>query len=296
MERFFAVRFVSALSMCLVFACSLAAQPANILLIHGRGQRDRSTADLQREWFVAFTAGQSRLMGVKPDTSAIRFVSYQDLFRPDAGPRLCAQGEYGTSAIGEPLRIALRRLADAFSNIEGASTAVAEAFLEDTRDYLRVGAVRCAVNRRLLDALENGGDAARTLVIAHSMGGLVTLNALDAPAGAEPAFRVGSVITIGSQLRVPEIVEHLTSKYGRPYSAPIGFRRWIDIRGNQDAVSPGSPTGVWTVPYPERTFIEIKTEGPATHAARTYLENIEVAKRIRDEWCRLGGPSGKGCQ
>lgn len=295
METRFAFRFVSALAMCAMFARELPAQPARILLIHGRGQKDRSTEELQREWFEAFSVGQAQLTGIRPDTTAVRFVSYQDLFRPDAGPKLCAQGEYGTSGIGEGLRIALRKLADAFARIEGVSTAVADAFLEDTRAYLREGAVRCAVNRRLLGALAEGGVARNTVIVAHSMGGLVTLNSLDAPAGSEPAFRAGAVITIGSQLRVPELVEHLTSKLGRPFSAPIGFGRWIDIRGNQDAVSPGSPSGVWTVPYPERTFVEINTASAPTHAARMYLAHIDVARRIRDEWCRLGGTSGKGC-
>lgn len=283
------------LLLLLIFGRSrvIEGQPATIFLLHGRGQAGKDVAQLEASWRAALHQGM-RDASLTPIADAqIKFVVYKDIFEPGGEQYYCPEGAYAAGGLTEALRRGIRILADGLARIEGVATAVALERLKDTREFLTQGRVRCAVNGRLVTALEssNGG----RVLVAHSMGGLISLNVLSGIPGVPGTPRVDALITIGSQLRIQEMVAHLSAFGFAPYRVPAGFGRWTDFSGVNDYVSPGNHVGVWRVTSDSRIFRSINTGTSEAHAATSYLANPDVARALHAEWCAASGTKEAGC-
>ncbi|MFI8454960.1 hypothetical protein [Kitasatospora sp. NPDC085464] len=185
-------------------------------------------------------------------------------------PQATAQGR-----LTVPLRHLAGMVAEHLSLDGRLTRAFVAALFRDVARYLGGAGAREAAREGVADAI--AGRKAR-IVIAHSLGSVVTYEALH----AHPEIEVDLLLTLGSPLALPHGVFHRLSPapedgIGR---RPPGVRRWVNISDHGDPVA---------VPRPlTRRFPEVDrdlTESIALfdfHTAARYLRSAAVAAAVRE--------------
>jgi endonuclease G, mitochondrial len=270
-----------------------------ILLLHGRGQLGRDTAEIREDWQRALETGVSKLTD-RPliGPGDVRLVWYADILDPassagcDSDPR--AQSRRPGEDDGEVLQLLLGVTSTLF-------TSLYESMPEESRFSMRalVGDVlylgdrwkRCAVEHRLESALAQATREGRPIVlVAHSFGSLVAYSYLRADRVRSSSVRpiVHRYVTLGSMLGIPELQELLLGRAG-PLSLPAGVRSWVNVRHVRDPFA--APLTDSTTDKHGATIREVVTSSDAidAHDIVTYLRDAAAARAITWAWCDAGG-------
>jgi hypothetical protein len=232
--------------------------PLKILGIHGLG--DHRNSPWKEEW-------KSAILAQLPADQVLEFSAceYDDIF---AGVEL---------SLGEQLRAFGKLLA---SGVGGIFRGARGGLVQDARHGLRWTAgyvvawledeeFRKETRARLLALLE---DRQPDVLLAHSLGSLISYDALSHADGQEPGVREALAklhfVSLGSQIGNPFVIGNLTP--GR--IAPLAVRRWTHLYNPED--------DVFTAPIrlPEATnYLQVETRfddaGFADHAATSYFSH-----------------------
>jgi hypothetical protein len=269
-----------------------------VVFVHGRGQESSQEASVRQQVLGTFAASQRRIYGreVVPAESE-SFVWYADTIDPgrNSAPRApgCQflENENAVAEFATTLRVELMELASK----AGLDSLGLRVLTEDTHKYLTRVAVRCEADTRLERELVDRALAERPVVlVAHSMGGIVSFSALQKNAqtvSPRARLKVLHFVTLGTQVGLKPILQGLVGQYATlPVPVPNTVERWTNFRNSGDALA-FPLAGSFTATDPTRTPQEqpINASGATTggqHGIATYLSSDVVVKTIVSEWCR----------
>lgn len=266
-----------------------------VLLLHGRGQFGRDTAEIRTEWQRSLETGLGKLTR-RPliDSTDVRLVWYADALDPGSSAGCDADTRSTPRRTGENEGDVLQLLLGVTSTL---FTSLYESMPEDSRYSMRalVGDMlylgdrwrRCAVERRLESALTQAAREGRPVIlVAHSFGSLVAYGYLRADHAHPPTIH--RYVTLGSMLGIPELQELLLGRAG-PLSLPTGVRSWVNVRHVRDPFA--APLTDSSTGKHRATIREVTTSGNAIdpHDIVTYLRDPATARAIAWAWCDAGG-------
>ena len=268
-----------------------------ILVLHGRGQLGRDTADVRAEWQRALEAGIGTLTGRQSliGPGDLRLVWYADVLDPASVASGCddqdrrRRGSSSTTEEGDVLQLI-------FGITSALFTSLYEAIPEESRASMRamVGDVlylgerwrRCGVERRIQSALSLAAREDRPVIlVAHSFGSLVAYSYLRGSHAREggSAPRVHRFVTLGSMLGIPELQQLLLGRSGS-LSLPPNVRSWINVRhtGDPFAATIADSTSKRSAGVRE---VVIRNDAADPHDIRAYLRDPAAARAIAWAWC-----------
>lgn len=238
-----------------------------VLGVHGLG--DHRTSTWKEDWQTALL---EVFPGQKNDIELeFAFVSYDDIFEDvDLSVWDTMKAVWKLARSGVSTALGRRRGAlDDVSDLVRWTAGYVVAWVEDERFQQRT-------RTRVLDTIV---DVQPDLVLAHSLGSLVTYNAFADAAAKKPAvaaaLRRTRYVTLGSQLGNAFVMGNLTG--GR--IAPLPVRHWFHLYNNEDDVftAPIRLTGT-------NAFDQVNTEfdidGFADHSAVEYLRHRNAIEQV----------------
>jgi len=267
-----------------------------ILLVHGRGLLDRDTAGLRRLWQEAIESG-GRILTRAPllEDGDVRLVWYADVLDPtsSAGCDFAARDRRPDSpdvadlrsfagAVGGVISLISNLIDDRSQNVGLRSIVGDLSFIADSRK-------RCAVDARLTSALEAAQREGRPVIlVAHSLGSVVTYDALSTATNGPPVERL---VTVGAIVGAPGIRQLLLGGPGDDtLRVPSSVKSWVNIR------RPGDPfaaplSGSIIASREGRAVRDILTDAPdptdvgEAHDVIGYLRDGATARAILSAWC-----------
>jgi pimeloyl-ACP methyl ester carboxylesterase len=270
----------------------LSAQPNPVIVfVHGRGQDDKDRPGVQAAFVDTFRVAQRRWLGreIIPAT-AYAFVWYADLIAPAVAQApsagACAFAQQSAPSVVTDWRDALLGLASSLQ-LDGPMLRL---LTEDTHRYLSSGRTRCETNARLLETISSAQFGDRQLiVVAHSMGGIVSLAALKQNAeqlDSADRFSVIRLVTLGTQVGQPLILKGVYGSFvDPPFPVPSTIREWVNFQNKGDRLAFTARSSFQasdTLRLPRDRAID--TSGDR-HAIRSYLNDREVLRAIIAPWC-----------
>lgn len=242
----------------------MATRTLKIQCIHGLGDHREST--WKEDWKAAIVSAFPASDQVEIDFD---FIEYDDIFADtniDAFEAGRAVFKLAQSGIGSIFRRRRGVVADISRRIRWTAGYVV-AWVED-EDFQK------ATRKRVLDSLK---DYKPDIVIAHSLGSLITYNAFTHPDANAMAAVLKKInyVTLGSQIGNPFVVGNLT--FGR--IQPLDVKFWHHLYNRHD--------DVFTAPIslPEASnFLQTNTpfdvEGIADHYAPGYLTSRNAIESV----------------
>jgi hypothetical protein len=249
----------------------MADKVLRILGVHGLG--DHRTSNWEEVWQAAVKTAFAKLPETKLEFS---FVTYDDIFEDteisfiEAAEAVWLLTKSGVSSLGPRQRGVISDISDRIKWTAGYIVA----WVNDD-DFKRQS------RKRILDAVRTHKP---DVILAHSLGSMVTYDAFSHPDAKEAAvsniLAKTSYVTLGSQIGNPFVVGNLTN--GR--IVPPGVRFWYHLFNPHDSVFTAE------IRLPDKTkFSQTNTpfdiDGIADHAAENYLGHPAT---IANVWARLG--------
>jgi hypothetical protein len=140
--------------------------------------------------------------------------------------------------------------------------------------YLRKPGVAAGV-----DAIVGGNldPAVRTVVVAHSLGTVVTFKLMRALAQAGRPVSCPLYVTLGSPLGLRAV----SAALGVPFEIPPGVERWVNAVEPRDAVTLGKPLDADTFVDGIENILDISnTQSDGPHDVQGYLSDRRIATKI----------------
>ncbi len=279
------------------------ANDAVVVFVHGRGQAPEKEVTIREKFFHAFAEGQRKLYGrTVVDAADLRFAWYADVIDPGSSAQPSSPNckflatTSASAKFQKELRESLIRVAQA----AGLDDFGLQVLAKDTYRYLTKPEVRCEADTRLQSILVDPELKGRPIIlVAHSMGGLVSFSAIDAlsrVAGSGERPHVSRFITLGTQIGLPEVIQGLQGGYVKtPVPLPNLIDGWENFRNQGDKLA-FATEGSFKATDANREPIDlsISTVG-ARHAIESYLGNPEVVRTITEAWCNKLAPTDSRC-
>jgi pimeloyl-ACP methyl ester carboxylesterase len=267
-----------------------------ILLVHGRGLLDRDTSGLRRLWQQAIESG-GRTLTRAPllDDGDVRLVWYADVLdptssagcdfaarerRPDAAD--VADLRNFASAVGGVISLISSLIDDRDQNVGLRSIVGDLEFITDSRK-------RCAVDGRVTSALETAHREGRPVIlVAHSLGSVITYDALSTAKDAPPVERL---VTVGAVVGAPVLRQFLLGGPGDDtLRIPSSVKSWVNVRRPGDPFAAALSSSI-IAPREGRSVRDLLTDSPdpmdagEAHDVIGYLRDVATARAILSAWC-----------
>jgi hypothetical protein len=279
---------------------AVATRPL-VVLIHGRDQAYRVSAELELFWRGAFLDGMAKLqLAGMFGIDDIVFFSYQLNFEGDVratadcpavdwDPQayINAKGGLGPVAtiLRPDIRPALLSLRDGLSSM-GVSPSLVVSSLADVKSYqARNSPTACHTNAQLRSLLI--GARRPLIVVAHSLGGIVYYRTANAMAMKGETLDVRRLVTIGSQVPSDQILRYMIQRDSMPDRAfPPFAKSWVNVVGLGDFLA-YETRGEPRLAADSTRIVEmhVPTNPLDAHDAAAYLKHHLVARAIAFAWC-----------
>ena len=198
---------------------------AKIVLVHGAFNELWGPNELKARWLPALRDGLwHHDREVADEDVAVCF--YGDLFRRTPGTDLDQAIAASRAGIAE----ALSEMADGVL-LDTLSMAAGEAAFDRTVDMVTIMATEPDLRAQLSSRLEAlVGDDTR-VVVAHSLGSVLSYIALS----NHPEWPVHTLVTLGSPLASPMVSEQFGSSFVEHFGGwPGSVQRWVNVRALND--------------------------------------------------------------
>lgn len=294
------------LSFCILVPLSSVAESdvvskPIVLFVHGRGQSEKHEADVRGLFYDTFEASQKKHTGsVIIGTEDLRFVWYADVIDPRSQPPQFSQNCRFAEDRSLPTSIKQRlrnELIDAAQK-RGLDDFGLKVLARDTFLYLSQVAVRCEADARVLREVEAAAAEGRgIIVVAHSMGGIVSFSAIQKLSQvASSSFSIAHFVTVGTQVGLEPVLRGLSGEMVRPpVPVPVAVQKWTNFMNRGDALAFETEGMFEATDRKRKPFDdEINAEG-RRHAITTYLNDRNVVTSIVDTWCALVGEANPNC-
>jgi pimeloyl-ACP methyl ester carboxylesterase len=263
-----------------------------IVFVHGRGQEGRQRSEVRSAFVDTFRETQRKWLGKEIVPAAdYAFVWYADAIAADSTATTsspgCAYAEQPTSQSAQDWRSKLIALATTL-HLDGP---LLKEFTEDTFRYFSSERRRCEADARLLEVVAQPSFQGRPLVVlAHSMGGIVTLASLKKNAeqlDPEDRLHIDRLVTVGTQVGQPLILKGLFGSYTEPpVPLPSTIAAWINIQNADDKLAfPAHASFAATDSRRVPQDVIIDTPRGPRHAIESYLGDTVVVRAVLIPWC-----------
>jgi len=237
-----------------------------ILGVHGLGDHRNST--WKEDWKTA-------LLAVFPGQTDVQlefaFVTYDDIFeRVDLSVWETMQAVWKLARSGASTALGKRRgvLGDVSDRVRWTAGYVV-AWVEDEQ-------FKVQTRRRMLDVVVAEQP---DIILAHSLGSLVTYNAFSHPEASKPAVAAAigrsRYVTLGSQIGNPFVIRNLTA--GRIEPLPVKY--WYHLYNEEDDVFT-APIKLWDASSFRHVDTPFDIEGFADHSAVEYLKHVNTVENV----------------
>jgi pimeloyl-ACP methyl ester carboxylesterase len=280
-----------------------------VVAVHGIAQQNKGPEVLTAEWGPPLRDGVGQ-SGVKLGERDLVCAFYGRLFRPAGSVRAVGDPNYRASDVTddeaellhlfwqeaariEPARVpapdaairtatpgsvqvALRVLARSRFFAGLAERAFIGA-LKQVRRYLKETEIRAAARK----AVDAAVDKDTRVLVAHSLGTVVTYEALHEYGGAPRWANVRTLVTLGSPLGIPNLIfDALEPAPNAGRGAwPPRIERWTNISDDGDVVALTKKLG----PLFGDALVDIRiVNGATAHDVMPYLTSAETGKAIAD--------------
>lgn len=252
------------------------SKPLKVMCVHGLG--DHREKPWIKEWQATITDVFKNHDDVELEFT---FVTYDPIFakvKLSAWESMQAVWKLTSSAVSTTVTGRRGIVSDVSDKIKWTAGYVV-AWVEDERFQQQT--------RKLV--LDEIAQQAPDIILAHSLGSLITYNAISHPDAAHPAVQDALArvlyVTLGSQIGNPFVIRNLTE--GRITTLPV--KQWYNLHNPEDALFT-SPIRLWDA----NNFRQIETHfdvpGVADHSAIAYLQHPSTVEQI---WMPLAsGRSG----
>ena len=276
----------------------LTAQRADaplVLVVHGRGQLGRDSAQVRREIWHSLEAGIHTGGGdfsfAERDVKLVWYADILDARSAGIAIPACAapRDSLSTSAGTTNAVTALAALASvlldaASSNAIGDDAMTVRGFAGDLR-YLADDDTRCAAENRVRAALRQAKLEHRpVIVISHSLGALVTWGALRGADRDSTLPPIEEWITMGSPLGSVELRQLVFGDARERLALPERVHEWVNVMRDGD---PFATAVARAEDDPAGTHISDVHTGAVTddpHAIASYLNSDATARALIRAW------------
>ncbi|MEP6731882.1 MAG: hypothetical protein ABJE10_14640 [bacterium] len=274
-----------------------------VLVVHGRGQFGRDSAQIRRDALHALQNGANALMGTSLlEESDVRLVWYADLLdaRSRGSAPLCAHTdslEQDASLASEPNAVSvlaglLGALLDAASSDSTDDETLDARRLGGDLHYLADPATRCAARQRVSSALRDAAREGRPVIlVAHSFGSFVAWDhlRLRTARGGVSLPEVHRFITVGSPLGSTELRQLVFGEDSVALTLPTAVDAWTNVLAAGDPfasrITERDSTGA-TVRR-SASILDVSTQGDQDdpHLLVSYLHDTTTARVVLSAWC-----------
>lgn len=293
--RFWAVALVGTL---LAGASSAGAQGGRplVLIVHGRLQSGRDSAQLRREAFEALQDGARSVSGDSLIRSSdVRLVWYADLMSgrtrtssgsacSDLAAAAGGRREAPVNAVTLLASLAGMILDAAAADKENTDSLDVRTVAGDMR-FLADMDVRCAAELRLGRALETARREHRPVIlVSHSLGGLVSWDYLaHRSPSSDTSQAIVRWVTLGSPAGSAELRQLIFGEETGTFSVPAGIGSWVNVLGDADPLAVAVGDSVHVIPG----VSDIRTESSHSdaHQMTSYLGDAAAVRAILGAWC-----------
>jgi hypothetical protein len=248
------------------------ANPLKVMCVHGLG--DHRKTPWADEWRGAISAIFDQYKLRKPDYT---FVTYDPIFEKvklTAWETMQAVWKLTRSAASTTITGRRGVTSDVSDKVKWTAGYVV-AWLED-------GDFQQQTRKLLLDEVAKHQP---DVILAHSLGSLLTYNAFSHADAARPVVKAAlaraEYVTLGSQIGNPFVIRNLTN--GRIEPLPVRF--WHHLYNDDDAVFT-APIKLWEGANFQQVDTHFDIEGIADHSAVEYLSH---ARTVEEVWLPISG-------
>lgn len=227
-------------------------------------------------------------------SSSLHAAALGDIDKATAGYMRAASASLGAGTVEKAgwVNRLLHALRDRAGDMFGADAGFG--FVKDTALYLTKGPHHCETNLRLQLVLDRAAEQKRpVIIVAHSMGAMVTLDHLWRSGGAK--YDVRRLVSLGAQLGMPDLLRYLAGAGSEVPLLPRAITDWTNIKGERDllgyTVAPGTvrfikggpvvnsiqPTGDLRDAHDIARYLQLRTT--ATAIAEAYCDALEISLR-----------------
>ena len=214
----------------------VAAPRPLVVLVHGRRQLGQDTASLRREWKRDLDSSLALVGMPRLRDEDVRLAWYADVLDPESDSVCTATTSTDSDSLtfGDLARGLLGFLASAVPKDESLEM---RGVISDL-SYVVDAAKRCAAERRIGSVIESAVNENRpVIVIAYSLGSLVTYGYLNhRPARVTPPREI-RLITLGSPLGVAVVRQMVYGDNVTTLAMPRGVSHWENIYDPNDFIS-----------------------------------------------------------
>jgi len=213
-----------------------AAPRPLVVLVHGRGQLGQDTAALRREWKRDLDSSLALVGMPRLRDEDVRLAWYADVLDPESDS-VCA-----TATSRDPDSLSFGDLARGFLSFLANSVPKDESLemrgLISDLLYVVDAQKRCAAERRIGSVIEAAVNEDRpVIVVAYSLGSLVTYGYLNSRPPNARAPRDLRLITLGSPLGVATVRQMVYGDNVNTLPMPRGVSEWENIYDPNDFIS-----------------------------------------------------------
>ncbi|MEX2154421.1 MAG: hypothetical protein WD825_13860 [Gemmatimonadaceae bacterium] len=202
-----------------------------IIIVHGRGHVDADSAALRRVWQRDLDSALTSVGLPKLASGDVRLAWYADVLDPDFESS-CVVPDSETDSLGL-VTFARDFLGSLVSTLPRNESREVRGLLGDLL-YVLDASRHCAAERRIGNAIETAASENRpVIVVAYSLGSLVTYGYLHARASDSRPLPDLHLITIGSPLGNREVRE-LLGQGGDSLRVPPNVRAWENVYDPHD--------------------------------------------------------------
>jgi hypothetical protein len=241
-------------------------QPLKILCLHGLG--DHRNTPWKEEWQEAVSKVFANYGGVSLE---FKFLTYDPIFehvKLSAWETMQAVWKLTRSAASVAVTGRRGIVADVPDKVKWTAGYVV-AWLED-EDFKQ------QTRKLVLDAV---AQESPDVILAHSLGSLITYNAFSHPDAARPAVKAALArtryVSLGSQIGNAFVVRNLTN--GRVEPLPV--KQWYHLYNKEDAFFT-APVKLWDGANFQQIDTYFDMEGIGDHAAPEYLRHANTVEQV----------------
>lgn len=187
-----------------------------------------------------------------------------------------AAGAAGAAAVeqGFPMSRRINAIVSLLEKISPWRGDLAVRLLSQAYQYLRKPHVASAVDAKVRPALARGP----AVVVAHSLGTVVSFKLMRELAGAGAAPDVPLYVTCGSPLTLSTVQRAVQP----PFATPQRVARWLNVRDPDDFISLDRSLVPPLYPGPIENRSDFENPGEDAHAIPGYLSYAPLARAVAD--------------